>query len=324
MLECERMNLVFFDIECASVYKTTAKICAFGYVICDEQFNIIKKEDILINPKGKFHLTDGRGEHGLVLPYEYENFKNYPLFPEVYPTIKQLLEDKNNVVYGHSILNDIKYLQLETNRFKLEPLNFDFSDSQIIYMTSIGDYSRQFGLEYITKDLNVEFTPHRAADDAYATMKIVEAMCKREGLTYLQLEEKLKIKKGNINGVKVTKPTSQGFIEYVTKREKDKQQRAKNRSQFYVFLSRKRAKKSGKLLGNTYTFSRNIEDNLNLSTSLVNSIYEKGGKYSQKLETCNVYVCEDNDISIRTKNAQESKNISILSLTKFRELLNND
>ena len=45
------MNLVFFDIECASVNKTTAKICAFGYVVCDENFNIIKKEDILVNPK---------------------------------------------------------------------------------------------------------------------------------------------------------------------------------------------------------------------------------------------------------------------------------
>jgi DNA polymerase III epsilon subunit-like protein len=318
------MNLVFFDIECASVYKTTAKICAFGYVICDEQFNIIKKEDILINPKGKFHLTDGRGEHGLVLPYEYESFKNYPLFPEVYPRIKELLEDKNNAVYGHSILNDIKYLQLEPGRFKLEPLNFDFSDSQIIYMTAINDYSRQFGLEYITKDLNVEFTPHRAADDAYATMKIVEAMCKREGLTHTELEQKLKIKKGNINGAKVTKPTSQGFIDYVAAREKDKAQRAKNRTQFYVFLSRKHAKKSGKLFGNTYTFSRNIEDNLNVAIPLVNRIYEKGGKYSQKLETCNVYVCEDGDVSVRTKNATESENVSVMSLNKFKELINND
>jgi DNA polymerase III epsilon subunit-like protein len=318
------MNLVFFDIECASVYKTAAKICAFGYVICDEQFNIIKKEDILINPKGKFHLTDGRGQHGLVLPYSYEDFKNYPLFPEVYPQIKQLLEDKNNVVYGHSILNDIKYLQLETGRFKLEPLNFEFSDSQIIYMTKINDYSRQFGLEYITKDLNVEFTPHRAADDAYATMKIVEAMCKQEGLSYSQLESKYKIIKGSICGNNVVKPTSQGFVDYVARREKIKEQRAKNRMQFYVFLSRKNAKKSGKLFGNTYTFSRNIEDNLNVAIPLVNRIYEKGGKYSQKLETCNVYVCEDDDSSIRTKNANDRENISILSLNKFRELLNND
>ena len=77
------MNLVFFDIECASVHKTTAKICAFGYVVCDEQFNIIKKEDILINPKGGFHLTDRKGEKGLELPYDYSEFKKHPPFPAV-------------------------------------------------------------------------------------------------------------------------------------------------------------------------------------------------------------------------------------------------
>ena len=42
------MNYVFFDIECACVYKDVAKICVFGYCICDEKFNILKKEDILI------------------------------------------------------------------------------------------------------------------------------------------------------------------------------------------------------------------------------------------------------------------------------------
>jgi DNA polymerase III epsilon subunit-like protein len=316
------MNFVFFDIECASVYKTTAKICAFGYVICDDQFNIIKKEDILINPKGKFHLTDGRGEHGLVLPYEYEQFKNYPTFPTVYPQIKSLLEDKNNIIFGHSALNDVKYLQLEIGRFKLDPLNFDFSDSQLLYMAAINDYSRQFGLEYITKDLNVEFTPHRAADDAYATMKIVEAMSAREGLSYLELEKKFGIKRGMVRGEKVTKPTSSGFIAYCDKREKDKQERSRNRTKFYIFLSRKKVKKSGKLLNKTFTFSRNLEDDLSLSLDLVSGIYERGGMYSQKLENCNIYVCTDDDNSVRTQNAKKNKNLTIISVDELKELLN--
>ena len=46
---------LFFDIECACVFKDTAKICAFGYRLTDEHFNILEKEDILINPKVKFH-----------------------------------------------------------------------------------------------------------------------------------------------------------------------------------------------------------------------------------------------------------------------------
>ena len=55
------MKYVFFDIECACVYKNVAKICVFGYCVADEQFNILEKQDILINPNGKFHLTDHGG-----------------------------------------------------------------------------------------------------------------------------------------------------------------------------------------------------------------------------------------------------------------------
>ncbi len=227
------MNLLFFDIECASVYKTTAKICAFGYVLCDENFNIIKKEDILINPKGKFHLTDGRGEHGLVLPYEYTEFKKYPVFPQVYQTIRDLLEDKNNLVYGHATLNDVNYLDLETRRFKLPPFDFAFSDSQLIYMTSINDFSRQVGLEYITKKLEVEFTPHRAADDAYATMRVMQAMCAKYGCNCAELEKKLGIRKGTSKNHKITRPSARAYGEYKDKCRREKAERAKRRSKFY-------------------------------------------------------------------------------------------
>jgi DNA polymerase III epsilon subunit-like protein len=315
------MNLVFFDIECASVFKTIAKICAFGYVVCDEQFNIIQREDILINPKGKFHLTDGRGEHGLVLPYEYEDFKNYPKFPAVYPKIKQLLEDENNIVFGHSILNDIKYLDLETNRFKLPSFNFSFSDSQLMYMTAINDFSRQFGLEYITKDLNVEFTPHRAADDAYATMKIVEAMCKRYDMSVTQLEEHLQIKRGRIKRHQVTKPTSATFDEYCTQRELNKKDRAERRTKFFMFLSRKRVKKSGKLVGTTFNFSRNIEDEIELSIPLVTQIYEHGGRYTQKLTDCNMYVCRKGDETVRTHNAKQIEGLNVIDVDELKGML---
>lgn len=37
------MKYLFFDIECASVFKNTAKICAFGYCLTDEQFHILEK-----------------------------------------------------------------------------------------------------------------------------------------------------------------------------------------------------------------------------------------------------------------------------------------
>ncbi len=316
------MNFVFFDIECASVYKYTAKICAFGYVLCDEKFNIIEKEDILINPKGKFHLTDGRGEHGLVLPYEYSDFKKYPIFTEVYPKIRQLLEDKSNLVFGHATLNDVNYLNLETKRFRLPSFSFTFSDSQLMYMTSVNDFTRQFGLEYITRNLEVEFTPHRAADDAYATMKVVEALAKKHVCTGTELEKLLGIKRGKISDYRVTRPDSYKFSEYRKMKEQQKEERSKRKVQFYNSICRRCKPESDKLQGMTFNFSRVIEDQTAISIPLVEKIRKAGGRYTEKLAECNIYVCEEGDDTIRTQNAREAENLKIINLTVLGELIN--
>lgn len=316
------MNFVFFDIECASVYKYTAKICAFGYVLCDEKFNIIEKEDILINPKGKFHLTDGRGERGLVLPYEYSDFKKYPLFTEVYPKIKELLEDKNNLVFGHATLNDVNYLNLETKRFRLPSFRFTYSDSQLMYMTSVNDFSRQFGLEYITQNLNVEFTPHRAADDAYATMRVVEALAKKHGCSGIKLEKLLGLKRGKICDYKVTRPDTFKFCEYRRQKEKQKEERSKRKVLFYNAISRRCKPESAKLKGKVFNFSRAIEDNIDISIPLVERIRKSGGVYSEKLAECTVYVCEEGDDTVRTKNARETAELKIINLQQLSELIN--
>ncbi len=315
------MNLLFFDIECASVYKTTAKICAFGYVLCDEKFNIITKEDILINPKGKFHLTDGRGTHGLVLPYEYKEFVNYPVFPQVYAKIKGMLEDGENLVFGHSTLNDVKYLDLETNRFRLPSFNFRFSDSQLLYMTYVGDFTKQVGLEEITNKLGVAFTPHRAADDAYATMKIVEALCRKYDCGAVELGEKLAIKKGRIKNHNIIKPDSDAFKAYRTACERAKKERARRRVEFFNHVNRKHFIRSDKLKGMIFTFSRGLEDDIARSVAYVDKIFELGGKYTHKLSGCTVYVCNEGEDSVRTKNAREMS-VKIITEKQLAEELN--
>lgn len=316
------MKLVFFDIECASVYKYTAKICAFGYVVCDGQFNIIEKKDILINPKGKFHLTDDRGDKGIVLPYEYSEFKKYPSFPQVFRDIKKLLEDKDNLVFGHATHNDVKYLNLETNRFRLPSFDFSFSDSQLMYMTAINDFTRQYGLEYITKDLNVEFTPHRAADDAYATMKVVEALCKKYGCDCPTLEKELGIKRGRIKNRRIIRPVSQAQLDYIANREREKKERAQRRNKFYVFLSRRKMAKSGPFRGKVVGFSRPLEDEIELSIPFVEKIYALGGRFSQKIEECSLYVCREGDDTVRTRNARKREGLEIVTPEKLKELLN--
>lgn len=315
------MNLVFFDIECAGVHKTYAKICAFGYVVCDEQFNILEKRDILINPKGKFELTDRRGDKGIVLPYDYEEFKKYPKFSAVYPQIKALLEDKDNVIIGHAVLNDVKYLNLETRRFKLPSFNFPFADSQMFFMASKNDFSRQFGLEYIAEELGVEFTPHRAADDAYATMRVVEAMCKQNGCDFNGLVSMLGFTFGKISDYTVVPPQCAAFRKYKQSKSKEKSDRAKKRIKFNNNVSRRRPKVKGRLTGKKFNFSRKIEDDTAISLALVDRIYELGGTYGQRVDECTHYVRPEGDETDRTKKAQAAGKI-IMGLEEFKGLLN--
>ena len=313
------MKLVFFDIECAGVHKTFAKICVFGYVVCDENFNIIEKEDILINPKGRFELTDRRGDKGLKLPYEYEEFKKHPPFKHVYGRIKELLEDNDALVFGHAVLNDVKYLNLETKRFKLPSFNFSFADSQLIYMTYKNDFTHQAGLEHIAQDLGVEFTPHRAVDDAYATMRIVEAICKAKNCGAKELLRELKFSLGRIEKYYIKSPQSARQKQYKSDVKSAKEARSRARITFHNTVFSKKTKKGGPLSGVRVIFARFIEDDLDLSLPLVNKFYEAGGRYAQKVDDCDI--CVHTEVSEARTQKALTLGKKVMSLEEFKEYL---
>ena len=316
------MKYLFFDIECSVVSKNAAKICAFGYCLTDEKFNILEKEDILINPQGGFHLTDRKGTQGLVLPYKYSDFKKFPTFQESAERIYALLQDKDTLVAGHATMNDVKYLNLESKRFSLPSFRFAFTDTQFIYMNRKGEFSRQFGLGSIAEELGVEFTAHCAVDDAYATMKVAEAMCKEEGLTFPALIEKYEITLGKIDNYEITQMTSTAQIEYKALQEKKKEEREQKKAEFYRFFDREKRKrqKDGKLKGKTVCFSHPLELELELSKKLLSAVFAEAGYFTSRAEECDIYVCFEGENGARLKSAQE-RNSKIIFAKEFAELL---
>ena len=282
-------------------------MCAFGYVVTDELFQVLEREDILMNPRGKFHLTGRRGEEGLVLPYEYEDFKKHPVFPAFFSRIRKLLEDKDSIVLGHATMNDVNYLNLETKRYKLPSFRFYFHDTQFFYMNTESDFSRQCGLGGMAEELGVEFTPHRAVDDAYATMRVCEALCKREGTDVQGLVTRYEINAGRIENYKITPHSSAGQEQYY--REKDAQKEAHHRAheQFYRYVNKymHRRKKGGSLEGKVFCFSRDVEDDVDVSIRLLSAIFAAGGKYTSHPTECNVYVARDRS-GARVENALKS------------------
>ena len=286
------MKYVFFDIECACVYKSVAKICAFGYVVTDENFRVLEREDILLNPRGKFHLTDRKGREGLVLPYVYEDFKKYPAFPAAYGRIKALLEDKEHIVLGHATLNDVNYLNLETKRYKLPSLRFSYYDTQFFYMNVKRNFSRQLGLGAMAEELGVEFTPHRAVDDAYATMRVCEAICRRERTGLNALISRYGVLPGRVADYRIETPHSAQERSYHAMREQEREQRAKTRDAFFRFVNKNmpRRRRGGSLDGKVFCFARELEDGYPDARKLLAEIFACGGTYTSHPAECNVYI----------------------------------
>ncbi len=316
------MNYLFFDIECASVFKNMAKICAFGYCLTDENFCIIEKEDLLINPQGHFHLTDRKGEQGIVLPYKYEDFKKYPTFSTRAKKIYALLQDENTLAVGHAVQNDVKYLNFESKRFSLPSFRFSFADTQFLYMNTINEFSRQFGLGAIAQQLGVEFTPHRAVDDAYATMKVAEAMCKAEKATLVQLLKKYQISLGKIENYEITQNTSVAFEKFKKQREKQKEAREKARAEFHIFADKQKRKraKEGKLQNKTICFSHAVELDVPLAKKLLVAAFAQAARITFRAEECDAYVCFENESGPRLKSVQE-RNARVFYTQEFAKYL---
>lgn len=299
---------LFFDIECASVNKNTAKICAFGYCLTDEDFNVVKKEDILINPHGGFHLTDRRGERGLVLPYDYNEFKECPDFPAVAQRIYAMLQDKDTLVCGHATGNDVKYLNLESKRFSLPSFAFDFADTQYVYMCLKGDMKRQYSLGKIAEELGVEFTPHRAADDAYATMKTAEAMSKAAGVSFRELIKKCDITPGRIENYEITSVSSRAGRRAKEEARQKKERREKAMAEFHRFadVSSRKRNKTGVWKSVRVSFSHRIEENEKEAFPLLKELLAAGAKYAYKSAECDMYVCPEDENGLRRRSAEET------------------
>ena len=177
-----RMNYLFFDIECANCDEGRGKICSFGYVLTDEAFNVLEHDDIIINPKAPFHLCGygNKAKRYIELAYSQNTFKRAPDFTCFYERIKALLSAPDNTVFGYAPENDAGFLASEFDRYGLEAVDFRFCDVQRIFKHYIGsEGGNQFSLVHACEALAIDMpeTVHRSEDDAEATMRVLKHIC---------------------------------------------------------------------------------------------------------------------------------------------------
>lgn len=301
------MNFCFFDIECANCYGGKGKICSFGYVLADENLNVVEKKDIVINPRSSFNLGPD-----LKLAYSKSEFRQAAPFPDYYDEIGALLEYPDYVVLGYSIENDCNFLRADCQRYSLPCFDFPFYDVQcmIMQMFELNNMpSLPKALEFFGMHEDQEI--HKSDDDAYMTMLAMKGACQHLGITPAELLARYPIAKGTLSEFEIR-------TNYKEEREKQKAAREAERQKaiseanrnrirykspnFYAFQRHLRrvsgqVAQDGPLKGQRIALSSGYEKNHYVQMlKLSELIAAKGGIYVQKASQCTLFAaCEEID-----------------------------
>lgn len=274
------MQYLFFDIECANCFNGAGKICSFGYVLTNENLDILEQRDIIINPRQKFHLRSrGSSACDIELAYPLETFRNAPDFPHYYKQIRDMLTAPDRRVFGHSVNNDMRFLMSECVRYKLDFFDFCAYDTQTLhrYFTKA---QNDCGLSKICEAFGIDCSQalHRSDYDAYLTMQVFARLCKDagvqpEGLLELCPNAYYTAEKGKIVNHYATIAYSKRLLEFARH-------------------CRPVADMQNDLVKDKYfCFSKAFEsEKYKESLYLIKQIRNLGGYYTDKLNTADVYL----------------------------------
>ncbi len=198
------MRYLFFDIECANCFDGKGKICSFGYVLTDENFSVLKKEDWIINPRARFYLASRKSGEDIELSYTKAQFRHAPTFPHFYEAIRALLCAPDQIVIGHAVANDVKFICDECERYALPHFPYAFFDSQKIFC-QYKEVKNQVALDKIIAEFELEpATLHKSDDDALMTMWATRELCRVHACDLLSLLERYPTCGGFVVGGKLT------------------------------------------------------------------------------------------------------------------------
>ncbi|MFA6843179.1 MAG: hypothetical protein WCR33_02150 [Bacilli bacterium] len=181
----QKSKYLFFDIECSNVYNGNGKICEFSYYITDTKFKVIDKKEIICNPGKKhnnnFKLLGRANSKDIHLQFEADNYKKYresQEFDAFIPEIKELLMQKDMLIFGWAVDNDLIYVDYSFNRYNKNALNLNAIDIQRFYLDEKGK-AKSLEDEYnkiYSKDESNSNKFHSALYDAKCTMLLAKEL----------------------------------------------------------------------------------------------------------------------------------------------------
>lgn len=330
------MDYLFFDIECANCDGGNGKICSFGYVLTDEKFNIKEYTDLLMNPKARFKLRGWGNKSYITLAYPEEDFLESPDFTYYYEKIKDLLTAEDTLIFGYAPENDAGFLRSEFERYCLPRVDFTFYDVQRLFKAECGEEGGNLcSLSAACEALGAEaeFTSHKSCDDAFATMKVFEAICKVKETTPAEIVRKNENIRGELKNGEVSamyfkpktelKPGEENYIKGINKDDFRYLLRRLSGRQNKGVLNRKRI-----CISWLYEYKHFKE-----MLWIVKSISDNGGRYTHKVAECEIFVkkpisvkgiCKREVEAFRLKEVSNGKRPVIMEFGEFLKYLDTD
>ncbi len=317
------MKYLVFDIECCD----GKHICEFGYVLIDEQFNVLERDCITINPGYKFKLTGRDKESDISLAFPEEVYYNSPKFDFYYDRIKSILTTPDCQIIGFSLSNDTGFLATAYELYGKEPISFTYYDFQKLYQGYMKAKNRT-SVEGFVAELQIpDITLHKSDDDSWAVVRALQIISEKEHLTLSETLKMLK-KRNNDYRAERAKEHNLSLIEKINGGNlKAQNEFMKN---FIHRLQLSEEKQDELFFGKSVCISSHFQKKrFNEFLAIIERLYSLGATYTGKASVCDIFIeyqdGEEEEIrfaSVKQAEETENKSIQVLSLEEALKTLN--
>ena len=335
------MKFLFFDLEYASSTPTT-KICEFGYVMTDGNFNVLKRDNFVINPKLRRQNWDWYALRK-VLTKELIEYESGLDFKTYYPLIKTLINEVDYVV-GHTTDGDAKALNDDCKRYNLPSLDYEFYDTKLLFEI-INNTDKGPSVTNILKFYNIqgEENAHDAGVDAYNTMLGLKIMLEKLNInfndaiqTYPSIKDSTKNYVVKSIAIKEAKEEENLINNLSGDSTNDIEDGSLNKERYSQFLDNVKPNGEGSNIfkDKKISFSFNyLDHHYSQILNLIQLIVNEGGIYTKKASESDIYVKYDDYLEdgtlkedIKIKYVKEAMNngsdIKIIDFEEFLNMLN--
>ena len=335
------MKYLFFDLEYATSKGGNIKICEFGFVVTDEKFEILERDNFIINPNIFREEWDWRVVRK-ILTRRVSEYEDSPTFDEYYDDIVKLIKSAD-YVFGHSLNGDAKALNCDCKRYGLPSIDFKFYDIKEFYK-QYNSTNRDISVGNILNDLQIvgEVGEHDAEVDSFNTMYEFKAMLERLEMTAQELIEICpSVVDYNVNytvqSLEISKLLREERIQNILKGNDDNLmlKNSKEARIFVQFLDNvlPDINEPKTLKDLKFSISINYEEtHYKQMLNIVQILCNKGATYIRKASLCDILVTyemfnEDGSLKecTKTKYAKEAiengSNIKIVSFNEFVEMI---